>query len=197
MPFPDTLESFRLKALQSYEVLDADTAQSLDHLVHLAARLAGAPKAALCFVDAASESRKAAVGLRLTEVARSDSLSAQVVTKRTELVIDDLQALPRGDASREWHGWCSYAGVPLVSSDGFVLGALVSAAVLGVWGTSRVNSQRLVDDAGKVTIPVLFQQKKDDEFFTPEGQVEVYEALASRDKRLAVYEGGHTDPAGA
>jgi fermentation-respiration switch protein FrsA (DUF1100 family) len=66
-----------------------------------------------------------------------------------------------------------------------------------MWGTSRVNSQRLVDDARRVVIPVLFQRKADDEFFTPEGQVEIYEALASTEKRLTIHEGRHTDPAGA
>ena len=82
-------------------------------------------------------------------------------------------------------------GLPFVAAE-----PRIRAAVLGMWGTSRVNSQRLVEDARRVTIPVLFQQKRDDEFFTPEGQVEIYEALASPEKQLAVYEGGHVDPAG-
>jgi dienelactone hydrolase len=109
--------------------------------------------------------------------------------------LDHLCRMPEVDA--EAVGWYGISmgtayGLPFVAAE-----PRIRAAVLGMWGTSRVNSQRLVEDARRVTIPVLFQQKKDDEFFTPEGQVEVYEALASRDKRLAVYDGGHTDPAGA
>jgi len=109
--------------------------------------------------------------------------------------LDHLCRMPEVDAGAiGWYGISmgTAYGLPFVAAE-----PRIRAAVLGMWGTCRVNSQRLVDDARKVTIPVLFQQKKDDEFFTPEGQVEVYEALASRDKRLAVYEGGHTDPAGA
>lgn len=108
--------------------------------------------------------------------------------------LDHLCTLPQVDP--EAIGWYGISmgtayGLPFVASE-----PRIRAAVLGMWGTSRVNSQRLVDDARRVTIPVLFQRKRDDEFFTPAGQVEVYDALTSPEKRLAVYEGGHTDPAG-
>jgi diguanylate cyclase (GGDEF)-like protein/PAS domain S-box-containing protein len=119
-----TIESSRLKALQSFDILDTDKEQVFDRLVRLAATLSGAPMAALGFVDAAREWRKAAVGLVAMEVARQESLGARVVESRTELVIADLQVLPRGETPQEWHAWRSYAGVPLVSADGAVLGAL-------------------------------------------------------------------------
>jgi dienelactone hydrolase len=109
--------------------------------------------------------------------------------------LNRLCSMPEVDpAAIGWYGVSmgTAYGLPFVAAE-----PRIRAAVLGMWGTSRVNSRRLVDDARRVAIPVLFQQKKDDEFFTPEGQVEVYEALASAEKRLAVYEGGHVDPAGA
>jgi dienelactone hydrolase len=109
--------------------------------------------------------------------------------------LDRLCELPEVDPGAVgWYGISmgTAYGLPFVASE-----PRIRAAVLGMWGTSRVNSGRLVSDARKVSIPVLFHQKKDDEFFTPEGQVEVYEALASREKRLAVYEGRHVDPSGA
>lgn len=109
--------------------------------------------------------------------------------------LDQLCDLPQVDsAAIGWYGISmgTAYGLPFIAAE-----PRIRAAVLGMWGTSRVNTGRLVEDARRVAIPVLFQQKKDDEFFTPEGQVEIYEALASREKRLAVYEGGHTDPAGA
>lgn len=109
--------------------------------------------------------------------------------------LDRLCALPEVDPGAiGWYGISmgTAYGLPLVAAE-----PRIRAAVLGMWGTSRVNSARLVEDARRVRIPVLFQQKQDDEFFTPEGQVEIYEALASPEKRLAVYEGGHVDPSGA
>jgi dienelactone hydrolase len=109
--------------------------------------------------------------------------------------LDQLCRMPEVDPrSVGWYGISmgTAYGLPFVAAD-----SRIRAAVLGMWGTSRVNSHRLVEDARRVTIPVLFQQKKDDEFFTPEGQVEIYEALASRAKRLAVYPGRHVDPSGA
>jgi dienelactone hydrolase len=125
--------------------------------------------------------------------AAGESVDPMIADWRATL--DHLCALPQVDpAAIGWYGISmgTAYGLPFVATE-----PRIRAAVLGMWGTSRVNSQRLVDDARRVTIPVLFQRKRDDEFFTPEGQVEVYEALASSDKRLAVYEGGHTDPAGA
>ncbi|MDB5955884.1 MAG: alpha/beta hydrolase [Ramlibacter sp.] len=108
--------------------------------------------------------------------------------------LDHLCTLPEVDPQAiGWYGISmgTAYGLPFVACE-----PRIRAAVLGMWGTSRVNSGRLVEDARRVTIPVLFQQKSEDEFFTSEGQVEIYEALASREKQLAVYAGGHTDPVG-
>lgn len=112
-----------------------------------------------------------------------------------QATLDALCAMPQVDpAAVGWYGISmgTAYGLPFVAAE-----PRVRCAVLGMWGTSRVNSQRLVDDARRISIPVVFQRKLQDEFFTPEGQVEVYEALASGDKRLAEYEGGHVDPSGA
>ncbi|VTU23065.1 putative dienelactone hydrolase [Variovorax sp. PBL-H6] len=108
--------------------------------------------------------------------------------------LDELCRMPEVDpAAIGWYGISmgTAYGLPFVAAE-----PRIRAAVLGMWGTSRINSRRLVDDARRVSIPVLFQQKQDDEFFTPEGQVEIYEALASPEKQLAVYQGGHVDPSG-
>lgn len=108
--------------------------------------------------------------------------------------LDELCRMPEVDsAAIGWYGISMGTAyrLPFVAAE-----PRIRAAVLGMWGTSRVNSRRLVDDARRVSVPVLFQQKQDDEFFTPDGQVEIYEALASPEKQLAVYQGGHVDPAG-
>lgn len=67
----------------------------------------------------------------------------------------------------------------------------LGSAVIGMWGTSFVNSQRLVADAAKVRGRVLFQQKWHDELFSREGQLALFDALGTDDRRLHVYPGGH------
>ena len=39
--------------------------------------------------------------------------------------------------------------------------------------------------------PVLFQMKWDDQFFTREGQIDLFDRLGSEQKWLKVYMGGH------
>jgi alpha-beta hydrolase superfamily lysophospholipase len=63
-----------------------------------------------------------------------------------------------------------------------------------MWGTCREPAARLKSDAGKITIPVLFQQKEQDEIFTHEGQQDLYQCIASHNKKYQSYPGGHTDP---
>jgi hypothetical protein len=45
----------------------------------------------------------------------------------------------------------------------------------------------------KVAIPVLFAMQWDDERFEREGQLELFEMLGCRDKRLLAYPGQHSD----
>ena len=108
--------------------------------------------------------------------------------QRWQALIDEIQAALPG-APCMWLGLSMGAayGMPLLSVD-----KRISRAVLGMWGTSFVNSERLAMDAKGIQIPVLFQQKWDDELFTREGQLELFDAVGSRDKRLHVYPGGHT-----
>jgi cephalosporin-C deacetylase-like acetyl esterase len=106
--------------------------------------------------------------------------------------IDYLCQMPEIDATKiSWYGISmgTAYGIPLVARD-----QRIKAAALGMWGTCREPSQRLKEDAAKIEIPVLFQVKEQDEIFTPKGQQELYELIASQDKTWKSYPGGHTDP---
>lgn len=112
------------------------------------------------------------------------------MTQDWHAVIHSLRALPGCDAARmAWVGLSmgTAYGLPLLAS-----GPGVCAAVIGMWGLSYPNSQRLAADAAQVNCPVLFQQKWDDELFDRPGQLAVFDALATDDKRLCIYPGGHT-----
>jgi dienelactone hydrolase len=112
------------------------------------------------------------------------------MTQDWHAVIRGLGALPACDTGRmAWVGLSmgTAYGLPLLAS-----GAGVCAAVVGMWGLSYPTSQRLAADAAQVVCPVLFQQKWDDALFDREGQLALYDALATPDKRLCIYPGGHT-----
>ena len=63
-----------------------------------------------------------------------------------------------------------------------------------MWGTCRPPTERLVADAKKISVPVLFQVKDEDEIFTPIGQQDLYNNISSKEKNYQNYPGGHTDP---
>lgn len=121
---------------------------------------------------------------------RGGSVEPMVVDWRAAL--DALVALPQIDASALGYYGLSMGtayGLPLLAAE-----PRVRAAVIGMWGTSRANSARLVDDARRVRCSTLFCVQWDDPLFTREGQFELFDALAVPDKRMTVHPGGHENP---
>ncbi|SMC69988.1 alpha/beta hydrolase [Polynucleobacter kasalickyi] len=109
-----------------------------------------------------------------------------------QAAIDHLLKQPNIDSSKiAWYGISmgTAYGLPLVAAD-----ARIKASALGMWGTCRTPNERLIQDAKKMNTPVLFQTKLDDEIFTKEGQQELFNFIASEQKELRSYPGGHTDP---
>lgn len=108
--------------------------------------------------------------------------------------IDALVELEDVDAAAiGWYGVSmgTAYGLPLLAAD-----SRVKVALLGMWGADFSNSQRLVEDAPKLRCPVLFQQKWNDQLFTRDGQLELFDRLGSEEKWLKVYPGAHVPVAG-
>jgi dienelactone hydrolase len=108
--------------------------------------------------------------------------------------LDSLLETGKVDATRiAWYGISmgTAYGLPLLAVE-----PRVKVALLGMWGTNFPNSQRLADDAPQVRCPVLFQMKWDDQFFTREGQFDLFNRLGSEHKWLKTYPGAHVAVAG-
>jgi dienelactone hydrolase len=109
-----------------------------------------------------------------------------------QATIEALCAFREIDASR-----IGYYGLSMGTAYGLPLLARepkIRVAVIGMWGTSRANSARLVEDARKVRCPTMFSLQWNDELFTREGQFEVFDALATSRKHIAIHPGGHVNP---
>jgi predicted esterase len=120
--------------------------------------------------------------------------SVDTMLEDWQAAIDHLLKEPSIDSAKiAWYGISmgTAYGLPLVAAD-----ARIKASALGMWGTCRTPYERLIQDAKKVTTPVLFQTKQDDEIFTKEGQQHLYDFITSAQKELRSYPGGHTDPKG-
>jgi PAS domain S-box-containing protein len=121
-------EQARLDALERYAVLDTPPEQPFDDLARLAALVCETPMAQINFVDSARQWSKAAVGGPRAVMPRERGLCARAIARHDPLVIDDAVgddghlaglALAYGEPTIRF-----YAGVPLVTPDGYAIGTL-------------------------------------------------------------------------
>lgn len=121
-------EASRLRALHRYGMLDTLPEPALDELTGLVARLCQAPIALIALVDANRVWFKSRVGVTLPQVSRSLSFSDRLVQKPVPcLMIEDVLREPVHAAHplvRQDPPVRAYAGVPLTTGDGYVIGAL-------------------------------------------------------------------------
>jgi two-component system cell cycle sensor histidine kinase/response regulator CckA len=111
--------------------LDSPPEEAFDRMTRLAARLLGAPISLIALAVGDRQIFKSSVGLPEPFASRrstpsSYSFCRHVIESGTPLVVEDARRHPlvrTNPAIREL-GWISYAGVPLVTGEGRVLGAL-------------------------------------------------------------------------
>ena len=122
----EAAEARRLAAVRALGLLDSGPDERFDRIVRLAAMLCGTSVGALVLLDADRLYLKAAVGVKASELPREASLCATVVRDGAPVVVEDLAS----DAKFTGHPlWTVakqrfYAGVPLRSPDGYVVGTL-------------------------------------------------------------------------
>ena len=91
----------------------------------------------------------------------------------------------------------SIFGIPMLADSSRALP--VVAATLGLLGSQGIGNRlgaRTLEDAAKLTFPILFLMQLEDELFSREGYLELFDALASSDKRIHANPGLHPDVPG-
>ncbi len=120
-------ESARLEALYRYEILDSGSDSAFDELTRLAAYLCRTPIAAISFVDTERQWFKSSVGLDYKEATMEGDFCAHTIAGTDGFIVENADA----DERFKNHPWVvgqpalrCYAGVPLLSPDGYAIGSL-------------------------------------------------------------------------
>ena len=120
-------EKERLEALYSYHLLDEIEQREFNDIVNLAAQICQTPISLITLIDASVQWHKARVGLDAKSIKREISFCCHAINQPDEIFIvqdatkDERFAenpLVTGDPNITF-----YAGIPLVTQDGFPLGA--------------------------------------------------------------------------
>lgn len=126
VPVPQQ-EQQRLQALDRYDLLDTSAEEELDQLTELAALVCGTPIAVISLVTSTRQWFKSKVGLTLTETPKESSFCQHALQTPGLLEVADARKDNRftdnplvvGEANLRF-----YAGAPLVTPQGHVLGTL-------------------------------------------------------------------------
>ncbi len=122
-------EAARLAAVRDYDLIGTPPDAEFDRITALAARLFEVPVAVISIVDENRVWLKSRQGMDATEVERTRGLGAAGGLHEQTLVIEDIASDPRTqhlpDADKSPFRF--YAGVPLMTRDGFNLGTFAIA----------------------------------------------------------------------
>jgi|tagenome__1003787_1003787.scaffolds.fasta_scaffold20446437_2 hypothetical protein len=126
-----TRDPGRLAALRATNLLDSPAERAFDRLTKLAARVLNAPVALISLVDGDRQFFKSSVGLHepwhsARQTPLSHSFCRHTLRTREPLVIEDARRHPlvRDNPAIGDLGVVAYAGIPLTTRDGHVLGTL-------------------------------------------------------------------------
>ncbi len=125
-PLPER-EQERLKALQSYGVLDGPPQESFDRLTQLSSQLFGVPIALISLVDHDRQWFLSRAGLEACQTDRNVAFCAHTICQDGVLVVQDARQDPRfrhNPLVEGPPGIRFYAGAPLRTADGHALGTL-------------------------------------------------------------------------
>lgn len=153
----DYREAARLDALHQLKLLDTSPSEQFDRITRMAAQIFSLPIAAVSLTDRDRQWFKSRVGVSHRSIPRHKAPCAEVAESRELVVIEDLmQHAGYADSLLAANGTRFYAGAPLVTSDGYGLGAL---CVLGAEPRSAAPEElaALADLAAMVMTQIELQ----------------------------------------
>jgi PAS domain S-box-containing protein len=124
---PTAFEDSRLETLRKLEILDTNDEKDLDDIVRLIATICDAPIALISLVDERRQWFKAKVGIDIPETPREHAFCAHAILQDELMIVPDALADERFANSSLVTGSMAirfYAGMPLVTTDGYTLGTL-------------------------------------------------------------------------
>jgi hypothetical protein len=159
LPRPDN-EQHRLEAVRRYALFDTDD-PALDVLVEIAADLCRAPFAQIVLVGDESVLTLASFGIAKTNPPRNDDYNSLCILNPGGLFIEDLrkdERTMRMLPTLSGRGFRMFAGLNLLSDDGYVIGVL---SILDTQPRELTASQKdLLAQLAKLVVNVLVLKQR-------------------------------------
>src|SRR5271167_4303349 len=124
-PLPGN-EAGRVEALRSYRILDTPAEERFDDLARLAAYVCATPIGLIGLIDSIREWFKSRVRWDVSEIPREISFGTHTITQPDALIVSDTLKdirFARNQLAAQ-SGVRFYAGVPLLTHEGYALGTL-------------------------------------------------------------------------
>lgn len=155
LPAPGIREQLRLAALDSYKIIDTAPEPEFDRFVQYAAARFGTPISLISLIDETRQWFKARVGLEIRHTPREIAFCMHTVATKKPLIVTDASKDERftnnpfvtGEAHIRF-----YAGAPLITPLGRVLGTINVIDVKPRYLWSASNTEELVAIAREVMI---------------------------------------------
>src|ERR1043166_7812054 len=154
-------EAERLRALQTYKILDTNPEERFDQLTRLAALICGVPISLISLIDSDRQWFKSRFGLDVQETPRAQAFCTHAIMQPDLFVVPEAtkderfadNPLVTGDLNIRF-----YAGEPLAARDGHVLGTL--CVITHVRNTLTEPQMEALKIVGKLVI-ANFELRRD------------------------------------